>query len=100
MKRFRESIAFEALVVLLVMLAAALMAGCTTAPRAEQVLVPVPVECKEKMPAPVVLPVDSLGGNAALFTQVIALQASVEILEGHVTVLRAALGECIKPIGP
>lgn len=100
MKRFLKSIAWDATVVLLVVTAAALMAGCGTTPRAEPVYVPVPIECKEKMPAPVVLPIDSLAASADLFVQVIALQASVEILEGNDTVLRAALGECIKPIGP
>lgn len=87
-----------------ILIAAALaLAGCTTIPAATVTKVPVPVECKEKVPDRPIMPteelktrptkptLDQLGKSRA---------AEIERREGYEIKLRTALEACTAPIKP
>ena len=84
------------------LLALALLAGCQTAAQVEiqRAAVPVPVECKEPVPARPVMPTESLGGGATLDQFAQAAMAEIECREGYEVELRTALENCRKPITP
>lgn len=83
----------------------AVLAGCQSAPAPaskvvlREVKVPVPVECKEPMPARPVMPTESLQKGVPLPVFVKAAQAEIGRREGYEGQLRVALDNCKKPIG-
>ena len=81
-----------------VALLAALLPGCASLGGAFAVKVPVPVECRESMPARPAMPTEALRPGGGLFVSMVALQAEIELREGYETKLRAALGACIAPL--
>jgi len=83
---------------LITMLSLVALAGCSTTGGALTVKVPVPVECKETMPARPAMPTEGLRPGGALFASITAMQAEIELREGYEGKLRAALAECIAPI--
>jgi len=83
---------------LLAMTILAALAGCSSTGVALTVRVPVPVECKESMPARPAMPTEGLRPGGALFASITAMQAEIELREGYEGKLRAALAECIAPI--
>ena len=88
-------------VAILLIAACALLAGCATKTHVEiqRVAVPVPVECREPVPARPVMPTESLGGTTLdQFAQ--AAMAEIERREGYEVELRTALENCRKPINP
>lgn len=79
-----------------------LLTGCGTAPHVEiqRVAVPVPVECREPVPARPVMPTESLGAATTLDQFAQAAMAEIERREGYEVELRTALENCRKPIDP
>lgn len=82
--------------------ACALLAGCATKKHAEtqRVNVPVPVECKEPVPARPVMPTEGLASTATLDQFAQAAMAEIERREGYEGELLAALESCRNPINP
>lgn len=78
----------------------ALVSGCGTTGGAYSVAVPVPVECKEPVPARPAMPTDGLRSGGALFLSVITMQAEIELREGYEKQLRTALEACTRPLNP
>lgn len=80
----------------------ALLAGCATRNHVEiqRVNVPVPVECKEPVPARPVMPTEGLATTATLDQFAQAAMAEIERREGYEGELLAALENCRKPINP
>lgn len=89
-------------VAILLIAACALLAGCATKTHVEiqRVAVPVPVECKEPVPARPVMPTESLGAATTLDQFAQAAMAEIERREGYEGELLAALENCRKPINP
>lgn len=75
-----------------VCLAALLLAGCTTAPEAVRIAVPVP--CRVALPARPAMPTENLTPDASLDDFVAAAAAEIERREGYELQLRAALEVC------
>ena len=82
--------------------ACAALAGCATTTHVEiqRVNVPVPVECKEPVPARPVMPTEGLATTATLDQFAQAAMAEIERREGYEVELRTALENCRKPINP
>ena len=89
-------------IAILLIAACALLAGCATKKHVaiQRVAVPVPVECRESVPARPVMPTESLGGTATLDQFAQAAMAEIERREGYEGELLAALENCRKPINP
>ncbi|WP_046060056.1 hypothetical protein [Paracidovorax citrulli] len=85
-----------------VLMLAALLAGCAGAPRVEtvEVRVPVPVECREPVPARPAMPTDALRPGASLDDFARAALAEIERREGYEGQLLTALEACRAPIRP
>ncbi|ABM32224.1 hypothetical protein QRO08_16575 [Paracidovorax citrulli] len=85
-----------------VLMLAALLAGCAGAPRVEtvEVRVPVPVECREPVPARPAMPTDALRPGASLDDFARAALAEIERREGYEGQLLTALEACRAPIKP
>ncbi len=81
---------------------AALLAGCAGAPRVEtvEVRVPVPVECREPVPARPAMPTEALQSGASLDDFARAAMAEIERREGYEGQLLTALEACRAPITP
>lgn len=79
---------------------ALLLAGCAAAPRVEvqRVNVPIPVECREPVPARPVMPTEALRPGASLDDFARAAMAEIERREGYEGQLLAALKSCRAPI--
>lgn len=78
----------------------ALFAGCASKTHVEiqRVNVPVPVECKEPVPARPVMPTEGLEITATLDQFAQAAMAEIERREGYEGELLAALENCRKPV--
>ncbi|MFD2298412.1 hypothetical protein QRO11_11970 [Paracidovorax citrulli] len=85
-----------------VLMLAALLAGCAGAPRVQtvEVRVPVPVECREPVPARPAMPTDALRPGASLDDFARAALAEIERREGYEGQLLTALEACRAPIRP
>ena len=82
---------------------AALLAGCAapSAPRVQQVNVPVPVPCRESEPPRPAMPTEALDADVTLDAFAVAAIAEIERREGYEGQLRAALAACTAPLeGP
>ena len=82
---------------------AALLAGCAaqSAPRVQQVNVPVPVPCRESEPPRPAMPTEALDADVTLDAFAAAAIAEIERREGYEGQLRAALAACTAPLeGP
>ena len=82
---------------------AALLAGCAaqSAPRVQQVNVPVPVPCRESEPPRPAMPTEALDADVTLDAFAAAAIAEIERREGYEGQLRAALAACAAPLeGP
>jgi len=80
---------------------ALLLAGCATAPRVEmqRISVPVPVECREPVPARPVMPTEALRPGASLDDFARAAIAEIERREGFEVALLTALLACTDTSG-
>lgn len=76
------------------------LASCATVPQIQTVKVPVPVECREKVPTRPAMPTDGLDVADSLLAKVKALLAEIELRQGYEDQLQAALGNCTRPVGP
>ncbi|AVS67838.1 hypothetical protein C8245_21135 [Paracidovorax avenae] len=85
-----------------VLMLAALLAGCAATPRVEtvEVRVPVPVECREPVPARPAMPTEGLRPGANLDDFARAAMAELERREGYEVLLLVALEACRAPISP
>ncbi|AVS73925.1 hypothetical protein [Paracidovorax cattleyae] len=83
-----------------ILLLAALLAGCAATPRVEtvEVRVPVPVECREPVPARPAMPTEALQPGATLDDFARAAMAEIERREGYEGLLLVALEACRAPI--
>ncbi len=83
-----------------VLILAALLAGCAGAPRVEtvEVRVPVPVECREPVPARPAMPTEALRPGVTVDDFARAAMAELERREGYEGQLVAALEACRAPI--
>ena len=82
---------------------AAMLAGCAapSAPRVQQVNVPVPVPCRESEPPRPAMPTEALDADVTLDAFAAAAIAEIERREGYEGQLRAALAACTAPLeGP
>ncbi len=79
-----------------VLMLAALLAGCAGAPRVEtvEVRVPVPVECREPVPARPAMPTEALRPGATMDDFARAAMAEIERREGYEGQLLTALETC------
>lgn len=79
---------------------ALLLAGCAAAPRVEvqRVSVPVPVECREPVPARPIMPTEAMRPGASLDDFARAAMAEIERREGYEAKLVAALEACRAPV--
>lgn len=79
----------------------ALLAGCAAAPRVEvqRISVPVPVECREPVPARPVMPTEALRPGASLDDFARAAMAEIERREGFEVALVTALLACTDRAG-
>lgn len=85
-----------------VLLPAVLLTGCAGAARVEtvEVRVPVPIECREPVPARPAMPTEALRPGASLDDFARAAMAEIERREGYEGVLLVALEACRAPIKP
>jgi len=83
-----------------VLMLAALLAGCASAPRVEtvEVRVPVPVECREPVPARPAMPTEALRPGVSVDDFARAAMAEIERREGYEGQLLVALETCRAPI--
>lgn len=79
---------------------AALLSGCAapSAPRVQQVNVPVPVPCRESEPPRPAMPTEALAADVTLDAFAAAAIAEIERREGYEGQLRAALAACTAPL--
>lgn len=98
MTRRQRERATDIVLVLVIILLASLMAGCTWGGGALQVRVPVPVPCQEKEPDAPFMATDSLSKGANIEQFARAARAELLQREGYEGRLRAALRACIKPL--
>ena len=86
-------------IAILLIAACALLSGCATKTHVEiqRVAVPVPVECKEPVPARPVMPTESLDSSATLDQFAQAAMAEIDRREGYEVELRTALLACTTP---
>jgi hypothetical protein len=71
------------------------LSGCvSTAPKVQEVLVPVPVPCKVAIPDRPALAVDSLPVGSGIWEQMKALRAERSQRQGYETELEAAVKSC------
>lgn len=73
------------------------LTACGVAP-IQTVKVPVPVECRVEVPARPAMPTEALSPGVDLDRFGASVLAEIELREGYEHELRAALGECIKPL--
>lgn len=85
---------------ILLIAASAVLAGCAAKNHVEiqRVSVPVPVECKEPVPARPVMPTEGLASTATLDQFAQAAMAEIERREGYEVELLTALQACRAPI--
>lgn len=95
--RRRERLTDIGLLVLVIVLAC-LMAGCTGTGGALQVRVPVPIVCQEKVPDRPIMPTEGMKPGGKLFDGVIAMQSEIGRREAYELKLRAALVACTSPL--
>lgn len=83
-----------------VLILAALLAGCAAAPRVEtvEVQVPMPVECREPVPARPAMPTEALRSGASVDDFARAAMAEIERREGYEGQLLTALENCRRPL--
>lgn len=83
-----------------VLILAALLAGCAGAPRLEtvEVRVPVPVECREPVPARPAMPTEALRPGVTVDDFARAAMAEIERRDGYEGQLLVALEACRAPI--
>jgi hypothetical protein len=75
-----------------------LLTGCSSFATRTTTLVPVPVECKEAVPARPVMPTEQFTGIPPLDALLKAALAEIERREGYEVKLRAALVICTTPL--
>lgn len=88
---------------LALVLGCALAAGCATPTQhveVQTVKVPIPVECKEPVPARPAMPTEALRLGATVDDFTRAAQAEIERREGYEGQLLTALQACRAPINP
>lgn len=85
-----------------VLLLSALLAGCAATPRVEtvEVRIPVPVECREPVPARPAMPTEALRPGVSVDDFARAAMAEIERREGYEGLLLVALEACRVPINP
>ncbi|WP_234196301.1 hypothetical protein [Pseudacidovorax sp. NFM-22] len=76
---------------------AALLAGCAAQP-AGRVKMPVPVECRVRIPERPSMPTEALRLGVDVDRWVAAAQAELLLRDGYEAELVAALGECTEPV--
>ena len=78
------------------------LAGCSATPQVQiqAVRVPVPVECREPVPARPIMPTEHLTRDATVADFVRAALAELERREGYEGQLLTALDNCRAPIAP
>jgi hypothetical protein len=86
--------------VVVLLLAAWALAGCSTTSQVHEVKVPVPVECREKVPPRPAMPTESLRPGTGLTEGAKAMMAEIELREGYEARLVTALEACTRPIAP
>lgn len=74
----------------------ALLAGCPAT--TSQVLVPMPIECREELPQRPQMPTEHLPPGAGLDAFVQAATAEIERREGYEVKLGTALEACTRPL--
>lgn len=72
----------------------ALLTGCAILTRTERIEVPLVVPCDPPGLQAPSRPIDGVNGQADVFEHIRALWATVEVLEGYVGHLEAAVGAC------
>ena len=77
-----------------ILLVSALLAGCAGDPVLTTIKVPVPVQCREKVPDRPVMPTEAFSEKPALDQYVRAARAEIERREGYEIELRTALTAC------
>lgn len=84
-----------------ILMLAVLLTGCAGAPRVEtiEVRVPVPVECREPVPARPVMPTEALRPGASVDDFARTALAELERREGYEGQLLVALEACRAPVG-
>lgn len=85
----------------LLLIPATLLTGCAAAPLVEvqRVSVPVPVECREPVPARPVMPTEALRPGTTVDDFARAAMAEIERREGYEGELLTALENCRAPMG-
>lgn len=83
-----------------ILMLAALLAGCAGAPRVEtvEVRVPMPVECREPVPARPAMPTEALRLGVTIDEFARAAMAEIERREGYEGQLLVALEACRAPV--
>jgi len=81
----------------IILLAAALLAGCSTTQLVE-VKVPVPVQCREDIPARPLMPTEEFTEKPELDQYLRAARAENLVREGYEIRMRTALEACTAPI--
>lgn len=82
-----------------VLATALLLAGCGTT-KYTRVHIPVPVECKETVPARPLMPTESLAPGASPWVLQRAALSEIDRREAYEVTMRAALVACTTPIEP
>lgn len=77
-----------------------MLTACSSTKQLVEVKVPVPVECREEVPARPVMPTEEFTEKPALDQYVRAARAEIERREGYEIQLRGALERCTAPITP
>lgn len=75
------------------------LTGCAAAPQIQAVKVPVPVECREQVPARPAMPTEALTEADPLDRKTAAALAEIDLREGYEGRLVAALQGCTKAVG-
>jgi hypothetical protein len=75
-----------------------LVSACGVAP-VREVKVPVPVECRVEPPARPAMPTEALALGVDVDQFSASALAEIELREGYEGELRAALAECVAPVG-
>lgn len=77
--------------------AVATLPACGAVPL-QAVKVPVPIECRVRIPSRPVMPTEALAAGVDLDRFVAASQAEIELREGYEEELRSALEQCTAPL--
>lgn len=75
-----------------------MLTACSSTKQLVEIKVPVPVECREKVPARPVMPTEEFTEKPVLDQYVRAARAEIERREGYEVQLRTALEACTAPI--